>query len=71
LPRLIGDLTKQYKFAHSHSARTDAPATNGATVEGHHSRTPQCPLLGVKRTSRKPPRISAYDPSGHSGMNGV
>src|SRR5262249_30519884 len=28
---------------------------------GHHDRPEQCLLLGVKRTSRKTPRMSAYD----------
>src|SRR5262249_52049825 len=32
---------------------------------GHPNTLNQCPLLGVKRTSRKALRMSAFDPSGH------
>jgi hypothetical protein len=31
-------------------------------LSGHPSAARQCPLLGVKRTSRKPWRMSAFDP---------
>jgi hypothetical protein len=29
---------------------------------GHPNALGRCPLSGVKQTSRKPPRMSAYDP---------
>src|SRR5262249_40418571 len=37
---------------------------------GHADRAQGCPLLGVKRTSRKPTRISAYDPQEPSCTDG-
>jgi hypothetical protein len=35
---------------------------------GHHSRTHQCPLLGVKRTLQIRPVMSAFDPKRKSSL---
>jgi hypothetical protein len=57
----LHDLSWRFRGSHAGPADTERLGDLLMALSGHHD-CAACPLLGVKRTSRKRRRMSAFDP---------